>query len=119
MAAIFYASSLPNPPLPANSDKPVHWLAYLGLAVVVVRALAGGLPRPVSHGVAAAAVAITVTYGATDEVHQMFVPGRTADVYDLMADAAGAVAGTVVCVVWGRSLQGTRHKSQGSSHNRR
>jgi VanZ family protein len=94
--------------LPANSDKPLHWLAYLGLAVLVVRALAGGLPRRISHGVAAAAAAITIAYGATDEVHQMFVPGRTADVYDLMADAAGAVAGTIACVVWGFKAHGTR-----------
>jgi VanZ family protein len=119
MTVIFYASSLTDPPVPSNTDKPLHWLAYLGLSVLVVRALAGGLPRPISRGIAAAAVAITVTYGATDEVHQMFVPGRTADVYDLMADAAGALVGTGVCVVWGFSAQGSRHKSQGSSHNRR
>ena len=101
MAAIFYVSSLTNPPVPANTDKPLHWLAYLGLAVVVVRALAGGLPRRISFGIAAAAIAITIVYGATDEVHQLFVPGRTGDVYDLMADAAGALAGTIACVAWG------------------
>ena len=111
MAAIFYASSLTNPPVPASTDKPIHWLAYLGLAVLVVRALAGGLPRRISLGVAAAAVAITITYGATDEVHQLFVPGRTGDVYDLMADAAGALAGTIACAVWGFFSQGTRLKA--------
>jgi len=37
----------------------------------------------------------------SDEVHQLFVPGRTGDVYDLMADAAGALAGTIACVAWG------------------
>jgi len=110
MVAIFYASSLTNPPVPANTDKPIHWLAYLGLAVLVVRALAGGLPRRISLGVAAAAVAITIAYGATDEVHQLFVPGRTGDVYDLMADAAGALAGTIVCIVWGLFHEGTRSK---------
>jgi len=101
MAAIFYVSSLTDPPVPANSDKPLHWLAYLGLAVVVVRALAGGLPRRIGVGLATAAMAITIGYGATDEVHQTFVPGRTGDVYDLIADAAGALAGTIGCAVWG------------------
>ena len=85
--------------------------------MLVVRALAGGLPRRISLGVAAAAVAITIAYGATDEVHQLFVPGRTGDVYDLMADAAGALAGTIACAAWGFLSQGTRLKSQGSSHN--
>ena len=76
-------------------------MAYLALAVLVVRALVRGLPRRIGLGVAAAAIAITVAYGATDEVHQLFVPGRTGDVYDLMADAAGAVVGTAACIVWG------------------
>ena len=108
MAAIFYVSSLSDPPVPANSDKGLHWLAYLGLAVLVVRALVRGLPRRISLGVAAAAVAITVAYGATDEVHQLFVPGRTGDIYDLMADAVGAVVGTVACVLWGYNRPSSR-----------
>jgi VanZ family protein len=101
MGAIFFVSSLSDPPLPPTTDKPLHWLAYLGLAVLVVRALAGGLPRRIGFGIASAAMLITVAYGATDEVHQLFVPGRTGDVYDLMADAAGALAGTVACILWG------------------
>lgn len=101
MAAIFYVSSIPEPPIPANTDKPLHWLAYSGLAVLVVRACAGGIPRRVSAGVAVAAMLITIGYGVTDEVHQLFVPGRSADVYDLAADAAGALAGTIACWAWG------------------
>ena len=35
MAAIFYVSSLPQPPMPPGGDKPWHLLAYVGLGVVV------------------------------------------------------------------------------------
>jgi VanZ family protein len=35
-------------------------------------------------------------YGASDEVHQSFVPGRAADPLDWVADSAGAVAGVLV-----------------------
>ncbi len=115
MGAIFFASSLSNPPVPTNSDKSLHWLAYLGLAVLVVRALAGGLPRRIGIGVALTAVVIAVAYGATDEVHQMFVPGRTADIFDLVADSFGAIAGTIICWVWGYKAQSTRLKAQGAS----
>jgi len=101
MGAIFYVSSIPEPPIPVGTDKPLHWLAYLGLAVVVVRALAGGLPRRIGVGLALSAMLITIGYGATDEVHQLFVPGRSGDVYDLMADAGGALAGTIACWAWG------------------
>ncbi len=45
MAAIFYVSALSEPPIPEGTDKPLHGLAYLGLALVVVRAVVGGLPR--------------------------------------------------------------------------
>jgi VanZ family protein len=109
MGAIFVVSSIPGPPIPGGSDKSLHVLAYLGLALTVVRALAGGLPRPIGLGIAATALLITIGYGATDEVHQLFVPGRSGDVYDLMADAAGAFAGTIACWAWGWLSQGTSH----------
>ena len=115
MGAIFFVSSLSNPPVPTNSDKSLHWLAYLGLAVLIVRALAGGLPRRIGFGVALTTVVIAIVYGATDEVHQLFVPGRTADVFDLVADALGALVGTIACWAWGLS-QGTRLKAQSTSH---
>jgi VanZ family protein len=108
MAAIFCVSSLPQVPIPPGADKPWHAIAYLGLAVVVVRAVAGGLPRRVDRRIASLAIAMAVGYAVTDEVHQMFVPGRTADVADLIADTAGALAGTAACWAWGIIAQTSR-----------
>jgi VanZ family protein len=121
MGAIFSVSSVPGPPTPGGSDKLLHVLAYLGLAVVVVRALAGGLPRRIGLAIAVTALLITIGYGATDEVHQRFVPGRSGEVYDFVADAAGALAGTIACWLWGRSgkAQGTRSKAQGTTFDDR
>lgn len=102
MAAIFYVSSLSEVSLPERvPDVSLHSLAYLGLAVLVVRALAGGLRRRFGLGVALLAMLITVTYGASDEIHQMFVPGRSAEWRDLVADAIGAFIGTIACWAWG------------------
>ena len=101
MAAIFYVSSLPQPPLPPGGDKPWHLVAYLAFGVVVVRAFAGGLPSRIGVRVAASAVALSVAYAITDEVHQMFVPGRSAQLTDLFADAIGICVGTSVCWGWG------------------
>ena len=102
MAVIFYVSSLHDAPLPAGvSDKSAHWLGYTGLAVMIVRALAGGLPRRVSMGIAATAVVIATAYGASDEFHQMFVSGRSAELNDLAADGLGAMAGAAACWAWG------------------
>ncbi len=39
------------------------------------------------------ALVIAVIYGLSDEFHQSFVPGRNADLLDVITDAAGAAAG--------------------------
>jgi len=53
-------------------------------------------PRPVILlAVALLAVLASTVYGVTDEVHQRFVPGRTADLLDLAADAVGATIAAV------------------------
>lgn len=42
------------------------------------------------------AIAATVVYGVLDEIHQRFVPGRSFDVYDMIADAAGGLTFLIV-----------------------
>lgn len=113
MAAIFYASSLPEAPILGGTDKPLHGIVYFGFGVVVVRAVAGGLPRIISWSTGAKATLIAVAYATTDELHQLFVPGRSADLRDLIADTLGVILGAVCCWVWGRAMsQVTGHKSQ-------
>ena len=102
MALIFFVSALPEAPLPSDvSDKSAHVVGYLVLGVLAVRAVHGGLPaRVTSHG-ALLALAITIGYGAFDEGHQWLVPGRSADLLDLLADAAGGLVGLIGCWAWG------------------
>lgn len=102
MAVMFYISSLNEAPLPEDvSDKTGHLLGYTVLGVTVVRAVAGGLPRSITWRTALIAIGITVAYGVSDELHQMFVAGRTAAVDDLYADTAGALLATIACWAWG------------------
>lgn len=102
MVAIFYVSALSIAPLPEEvSDKTGHFVAYAGLALLCVRAIGGGLPCRVVLRVAVPAFAIAAGYGIFDELHQWFVPGRSADVLDWLADATGACIGIGVCWLWG------------------
>jgi VanZ family protein len=102
MGAIFFVSGMPIAPLPAGvDDKTGHVAAYVGLAILAVRAVAGGLPCRVVASVAGLAFAITGGYGMFDELHQWFVPGRSADVADWYADITGAVVGIGLCWLWG------------------
>lgn len=101
MAVIFLLSSSSHPPAPAAvSDKVLHVTAFGALAVLVCRAVSGGLPMRVTRGRALATLLITIGYGVTDEVHQMFVPMRSPELLDLAADAAGAVAALIACWAW-------------------
>jgi VanZ family protein len=101
MAAIFYVSSLQNPPIPSGvADVDLHALAYFGLMLVVVRAVSRGTWTGVTTGTIAMAWAITVAYGATDEWHQMYVPTRHAELGDWQADAIGALVAGVCVKAW-------------------
>ena len=67
---------------------------YGGLALFTLRALARRQVERASRvGVAIAAWLVATLYGVTDEWHQMYVPGRTSELRDLVNDAAGALAG--------------------------
>src|SRR5262245_11545603 len=103
-ALIFGLSSIPGDNLPRlpgwwNADKFLHAgiygvlgaLCWWGLRatwvhprVPAVQVLAGGLCAAV--------------YGITDELHQAFTPGRSPDVFDVIADFVGGLLGTLACV---------------------
>jgi VanZ family protein len=102
MVAIYAVSALPTAPLsPDVSDKSAHLLAYFGLAALAARAAAGGFGAAVTMRVALVALVLASGYGAFDEWHQSFVPGRFSDVGDWYADAIGAIIGVGACWAWG------------------
>ena len=93
-ALIFWLSSQPNP-LPALTerfwDKAIHFAEYGALGALLLVALRESRVAPLRAAVLAALVASL--YGASDEVHQSFVPERDADVRDWLADTIGGAAG--------------------------
>ena len=102
MGMLFGLSSLSTvPPPPGDlTDYHVHFAAYVGLAVLTVRALAKGSLRNVTWLVVFGAAAISALYGVTDEYHQRFVPGREFDVFDMAADALGSIVGAGAIGAW-------------------
>ena len=95
MLLIYGASSVERPPpLPGGlSDGAAHAGIYAVLSMLVLRGFVLSGRGRLTVAAAAAAAAVTIGYGLTDEWHQSFVQGRTADARDLAADAVGAVAG--------------------------
>ncbi len=96
MAAIFHLSSEPAP-LPQLTahvwDKLLHTVEYSVLALLLCRAFLGEGTGWLVASVLA--VLIASAYGASDEWHQYFVPLRSSDVKDWLADSAGAALGVL------------------------
>ncbi len=109
MAAIFYISSLSDPvsvitrvPIEPTSAEPslwesirehvVHITTYAGLMFWFVFALTKAkLNKENIHlQMISRAFFATMIYALSDEVHQIFVPGRGLDGIDLLLDAVGA-----------------------------
>lgn len=74
--------------------KSAHFFAYAVLMWLMWRALSPG--RRAGWPVLLAALALTVLYGVSDEVHQLFVPGRHGRLADVLFDSAGALAMTLL-----------------------
>ena len=101
---IFILSSIPAdsyPDHPSFLNNVVHFFVYFVLAALLVAGLAGGKLNPLLAMVLA--IIIASLYGATDEFHQYFVPGRLADPADWMVDTLGAIAGALVATLLLRS----------------
>lgn len=95
MALIFSVSASSSPPAPRDvSDKLLHAAAYALLALLALRASSSGQWSGVGRRAGWTAFAVSAIYGVTDEVHQAFVPGRSPEVADALADAIGAGVAT-------------------------
>ncbi len=70
--------------------KTAHMVAYAALAWLWWRALAPR--RRAIPSILGAAFILTTLYGISDEIHQLFVPGRYGRAADVFFDAGGALA---------------------------
>ncbi len=102
---LFFLSSLSIPlPLPfapgVGLDKLTHLAAYGFLSFLLFRALHISFPQAALWRIALAAAMLATLYGASDEVHQLYVPNRQAEILDLVADGIGAFLTAGFC--WAR-----------------
>lgn len=104
---IFALSAIPQMPAPplGLSDKDAHFGLYTGFAATLAWGFAGGRIDGLGGRAALLALVCASLYGITDELHQWFVPGRSCDAFDWMADTTGAalLAIAVLAFAWIRS----------------
>jgi VanZ family protein len=88
--------------------KNAHYFAYLVLAVLELNALR----RSGVYGYRSIilAVVLCVTYAISDEIHQLFVPGRGGQVKDIIIDSAGVIAGIGIYLTMSRIIKRKRYR---------
>jgi VanZ family protein len=102
-AVIFGLSAIPGtalPGTPTGTDKVVHALVYGVLGALCLRGARRARPHHSHARVIAVAALMTTLYGITDEFHQAFVPNRTPDWRDGVADTTGGLVGALVCAAY-------------------
>ena len=86
--------SAPDVPSFGVSDKFKHFGAYFGLAVLLSFSLHyQNKNLSLKKYFLTATLLIAAFYGCLDEFHQSFIPGRSAEFLDWVADSVGAAAG--------------------------
>ncbi|KUP05305.1 hypothetical protein Q73_13405, partial [Bacillus coahuilensis m2-6] len=70
--------------------KNAHFYVYLVLAVLMMNALKSNQYKNIRILLT---LIFCIVYAITDEIHQLFVPGREAQVNDVLIDSIGATFG--------------------------
>lgn len=101
---LFVLTSWPKPPevpilsgIP-NFDKLVHFGLYSVEAFCIYFAIRWPGVRPAGFSLlrVLALTGLMAVWGTVDEVHQTWIPGRSCDPEDALADTTGAAVGAVV-----------------------
>jgi VanZ family protein len=93
---IFYVSSLSfKPGYPGGSawkSIAYHFYAFLFLQAFLLISITKGKNKNLIF----LAIILAVLYGISDEIHQLFVPGRYCAISDMLTDSAGIFFATLI-----------------------
>ena len=84
--------------------KSAHWSEYFILSLLLIRAWHGQFKRKLELRRAIWVAAAVCVYALGDELHQVFVPSRTASLADVTLDSLGGICG----ILW--NYLGTKGK---------
>ncbi|MDB8793553.1 VanZ family protein [Romboutsia sp. 1001216sp1] len=127
MCVIFYMSNQPSHISSAQSSGVINVLSNVpvigdAIDIMMVNGIAQFVIRKSAHMFSYAILAIlwfmsiyesnkyikktfitslffTFIYACTDEVHQLFIPGRSGEIRDVLVDSTGAIIGLCVLVI--------------------
>lgn len=86
--------------------KAAHFFAYFLLGVFVIYAVRRSVKQLLRSTYIT--LIICILYAISDEVHQLFIPGRSGEIRDVMIDSLGAICGLFTFILI-HKLTKTRH----------
>lgn len=90
---IFIGSSFEKEQLPPfklfSLDKLLHSIEYLIFGLLLMLAFVTSASEKVRRKAISISLIIGICYAASDEIHQLFVRGRSGSIVDLLFDALG------------------------------
>lgn len=96
---IYVQSSRPLPASISNIDqldKAFHFITYFILGALFFRAIGGACRESLISRRVLFAIIFSSLYGISDEIHQSFVIGRKADLFDAATDMLGSICGVLI-----------------------
>ncbi len=79
-----------------NIDKIEHMILYFGFGTLLYLTFINSGNAGIRKHAILFAMILGIIYGMADEIHQSFVPGRTASIADVLANCIGLVLAQVI-----------------------
>jgi VanZ family protein len=96
---IFVGSAIPQSQMSIPftvKDKILHFIEYGILGFLLMRSAIRWTSNMRATTLVLLVFLAGAIYAASDEIHQYFVPGRSCDIYDWLADIVGLLAGVTI-----------------------
>lgn len=112
LALTILLSSLTRPPVAeAVSDTMLHAIEFTLMAILLIQALGQGLFKRHDGRHLLITAVFGISYGAADEIHQYFTPGRHSSVKDAIVDAAATLVTVAVTTLLGFLFKGRARRA--------
>lgn len=96
---IFWVSHQPKIELPDvgifSTDKILHFIVYFCYTILFITFLIGNFKLN-TRKIIIIALIYSIFFAISDEIHQSFIPGRDASIYDFIADCIGILFAVVL-----------------------
>lgn len=82
----------------------MHFLEYLVLSFLVMNVLK---QNNIKENIILVSIIFSFIYAVTDEIHQVFIPGRTFEYLDILLDTLGSILGSIIGykIFWKENVQ--------------